>query len=395
MAREGAHNLCVFSPFFFFSTPNTGFFSVSFSHSSLAWPQSTLHALPPFFLLLLTPLFSKGNVEQQNSKHTFFFSVSCKMPAPSCSSFAHGCNLHSQFDIYCLHKPRPTPLCSSSSTRASASASLPEALSLTYGEVVDELDSGRWSFAPYPRCDRSQLLQVHTYWVTVPKERQEDHSLFPDSKKADDTPAASSPTVLVQGEKTVETASVTAFDKKEGGTAPCFSSVVGVVWVRLASSRATKKVPSADRRSVTENGERTAPAVTQESVEGYLQIVFTHPAYRRRGLASWLLRTCLATTEAPASVFASDTCAHQEPYLIQRWHLHTLMAPLSLAKAKQRRCERETDKKVGVDGESSSAAALVKATLSMYQQLGFTERRFLYKYYAGTQDAVELVKQCR
>jgi ribosomal protein S18 acetylase RimI-like enzyme len=298
--------------------------------------------------------------------------------------------LNQNFTVLCLRKPKPLVVINAATCSSACEVRSP---SLTYGEVVDELDSERWSFAPYPRCDRDQLLQVHAYWLAVPTESKsmdtlpplrnvsgarDVHALAPKQQPADD------------GAKTFAAGSA-----REEGPAPRFCCVVGVVWVRLSTSgRKTHNSRVAGR---TPARATTTSATTEGgAVEGYLQVVLTHPNYRRRGLASWLLRECLATTEAPANVFVSDTNS-TAPYVIRRWHLHTLKAPPAASRVRQRCVETPSHERCLAKGEGderNDETALLRAALSMYQRLGFTERRYLYRYYAGMRDAVELIKQC-
>ncbi|KAK7194239.1 hypothetical protein NESM_000338700 [Novymonas esmeraldas] len=261
-----------------------------------------------------------------------------------------------EFCVRCLVKPKPS-VCDGGDTTAAVLPEPPSASSqpgqLTYLDVVQALhDDVEWSSTPYPPCTRAQLLQVHSYWVAVPK-------------------AAAASCAGATAAADIETASAaTAEGTAEG---PSFACVVGVVWVRLSTAVSVAS--------------RHAP---RPAVEGYIQVVLTHPSHRRRGLASWLLTQCLACTEAPASVFASDRCG-AAAYRIQRWHLHTLAAVRLPAKR-----PRRDD---GVANAAASASrdgdAAIAATISLYQRLGFHERRHLARYYAGKDDAVELVKTCR
>ncbi|KPA83144.1 hypothetical protein ABB37_02841 [Leptomonas pyrrhocoris] len=331
------------------------------------------------------------------------------MKAPSAPSLASKKDgLLSQFDVYCVRKPRPTLNDTSKSLPL-----LPEqsSLPLTYRDVVAELESDNWSFAPYPRCDRGQLLQVHAYWVAVPKRCQEKKISAAHLERIDDSSDMGSSVAGVQGlgcennvganrKVAVEDLSQparlpfsSALPQQGENTAsstPRFSCVVGVVWVRLSPKAPRLRTHPSHHESSTEAA--TAQATGQRRVEGYLQVVLTHPNYRRQGMASWLLRTCLADTTTPAAVFASHT-DNGEHYAIQRWRLHTLMAPTIASKAKHRRLDGRHNENINAT-EKDSDAAIVKATLSMYRQLCFTERRFLYKYYGGQQDAVELIKEC-
>ncbi|KPI90399.1 hypothetical protein ABL78_0475 [Leptomonas seymouri] len=326
------------------------------------------------------------------------------MKASSAPSLTSNAELLSQFDVYCLRKPRSMIHDNVESFLLDSKHPPPP---LTYGDVVDDLDSENWSFAPYPRCDRGQLLQVHAYWVAVPKGCEAKASSAPLESVVDaqdvgllvsDQPESVGGNVAVGWREALTDSGTAAVrlsspsrqqqGRKRSLLTPRFSCVVGVVWVRLSQSTSTLSTPNRTSHGAAPRT-RTAGRMP---VEGYLQVVLTHPNYRRRGLASWLLRTCMESTQTPANAFASHTDSG-EPYTIYHWHLHTLMAPSLASHAKRRRFDGQRGESAD-EREEGSDAAIVNATLSMYRRLGFTERRFLYKYYAGKQDAVELIKKC-
>lgn len=315
-------------------------------------------------------------------------------------------NIASQYDVLCLSKPKavthsasPPQVSKVDASQAPLSSSESSAAAsplLTYSDVVDELNSERWSFAPYPRCTRSQLLQVHTFWVMVQRESREEETTTPVRSSSHAQPED----ITVNRERSEDDAASAVLSPppkkvlQDSGSSlfsssPRFACVVGVVWVRLASGTA---LPQRQRVSQGENTVTTSNAGLRP-LEGYLQVVLTHPDHRRRGLASSLLRACLASETMPANVFASDGEGGQ-PYRVERWHLHTLTASTSISRAK-REARREGCRDAAASGGVDDDAEAIAATLAMYRRLGFAERRYLYGYYAGEKDAVELVKLCR
>lgn len=321
-------------------------------------------------------------------------------------------DLAASFSVCCLTKPKPPPGANSSGDRAiggrseqgaapsqapTASASAQASPPITYEDVVQELNTanadvaGAWSFAPYPACSRAQLLQVHAYWVAVPRHERERAAACDPSEDRGCSLARGG----AQAEATATSASLECADGSDATSqparrlhesdsdAPSFACVVGVVWVRLSFSSG---------RGVA----LRAAASSAGSVEGYLQVVLTHPRYRRRGLATWLLHACLATATAPAGVFAADRldAGDSAPYQIARWHLHTLAAPSLRTGARKRSRDGDGGGAAEEPPASSEHASIAAATILMYRRLGFEERRYLARYYAGQDDAVELVKTC-
>ncbi|KAG5472351.1 hypothetical protein LSCM1_03750 [Leishmania martiniquensis] len=335
----------------------------------------------------------------------------------------------SQFHVHCLEKPkesvkdgtRAVPLCESAATPPVPKGDL--APPLSYHDVVQQLDGGgAWSFEPYPPCTRSQLLQVHAYWVAVPSSSRAATPKTREEKASDSTSEAH------EGEESASTKSAekgtappwrsrgdSGACSVSSGPSPCdqqLACVVGVVWVRLSAGS-----PSTDslmtRRALHNHhpGTRSADGapsnigMRRPIVEGYIQVVLTHPNYRRRGLASWLLTQCLACKEAPAGVFACDR-GDDAAYAIQRWHLHTLASTRRTAKRPHddgevtRTIQQSRTQPQHCQGahpcvsERECREAMIAATLAMYRRLGFQERRYLARYYSGKDDAVELVKVC-
>lgn len=338
-------------------------------------------------------------------------------------------SINAQFSVYCLEKPKQdvsdgdaaVPACESAPTSPPSKADL--AAPLSYLDVVQQLDGdGEWSFAPYPRCSRGQLLQVHAYWVAV-QNAAAPETRKPSTLKASDGASEvhkSEVSASIRSAEEATTAPRCSCDRDDGCSASSCPSadalrlacVVGVVWVRLSAR--TPSTYSLVSRRTPHSGQVSAGSATtgspcvglcHPSVEGYIQVVVTHPHYRRRGLASWLLTQCLACTEAPAGVFASDR-RDGVAYVIERWRLHTLAATRRTAKrlrddratwGRQQDPIRPGQHRQDAnhwksEGECSEAA--VAATLSMYRRLGFHERRYLARYYAGENDAVELMKLC-
>ncbi|KAG5472730.1 hypothetical protein LSCM4_02053 [Leishmania orientalis] len=334
----------------------------------------------------------------------------------------------SQFRVHCLEKPKEAvsdgdalvPLLESALPSPAPKPDL--AAPLSYLDVVQQLDGGgEWSFSPYPPCTRSQLLQVHAYWVAIPRASTAATPRAIEQKPSDGASAAH------EGEESASTRS-----SEEETTAPrcscggdgenavsarpsacgCqFACVVGVVWVRL-SAGSSSLCSSANHRALQSGHSGTGSAtgalsnigMHRPSVEGYIQVVLTHPDYRRRGLASWLLTQCLSCTEAPAGVFAPDR-GDGVAYVIQRWRLHTLAATRRKAKrsrdggdatrALPQNCAQPPHRFHSADSCESArvcSEAMIAATLAMYRRLGFQERRYLARYYAGKDDAVELVQ---
>ncbi|SYZ67947.1 Acetyltransferase_(GNAT)_family [Leishmania braziliensis MHOM/BR/75/M2904] len=339
-------------------------------------------------------------------------------------------SLATQFSIYCLEKPKQTvregdtavPACKSAPTSSPSKANL--ASPLSYLDVVQQLDGGvEWSFAPYPPCSRAQLLQVHTYWVAIPNSATTETRRTIELKVnggASEMPKdkESASTNSLEEAITAPRCSCGRDDRFPASSwpsvrAPRLACVVGVVWVRLSAG--TRFACSLVNRRTPHSGHASASSTTatssnigmcRPSVEGYIQVVLTHPHYRRRGLASWLLTHCLARTEVPAGVFASDGSVGVA-YTIQRWHLHTLAvarraekrphdddkATRGWAQDRMQPQQHRQDANPGKSERESNEEAIV-ATLAMYRQLGFHERRYLARYYSGQNDAVELMKMC-
>ncbi|AYU80929.1 hypothetical protein, conserved [Leishmania donovani] len=338
-------------------------------------------------------------------------------------------SLAAQFSVYCLEKPRQDVSDDDAAVpaRESAPTSLPSkadlAAPLSYLDVVQQLDGDdEWSFAPYPRCSRAQLLQVHAYWVAI-RSSAAPETWKPSWPKASDGASEVQKSEESASIRSAEEATTTPrclCDRDDGcsaGSCPSadalrLACVVGIVWVRLSAR--TPSTYSLVNRRTPHNGQVSAgsaiadsPSVSlcRPSVEGYIQVVVTHPHYRRRGLASWLLTQCLACTEAPAGVFASDR-RDGVAYAIERWHLHTLAATRRAAKRSRGdeetwTCQQDHPRPDQHHqdanhrrSEGEGSEAVVAATLAMYRRLGFHERRYLARYYAGKNDAVELMKMC-
>ncbi|GET90731.1 hypothetical protein, conserved [Leishmania tarentolae] len=338
-------------------------------------------------------------------------------------------SLSDQFSVYCIEKPKQDVRDGDATVAAleSASTSLPPkadlAAPLSYLDVVQQLDGDEeWSFAPYPRCSRAQLLQVHAYWVAIRNSTTAEtgKTTKPHTRHGASEAHQCEESALTRSSEEAVTEPRCLCDRDDGcsvssspsAAALRLACVVGVVWVRL-SARTPSTYSLVNRRTPHKGQDSAGSATTgspsidlcRPSVEGYIQVVVTHPHYRRRGLASLLLSNCLACAEVPAGVFVSDR-RDGVAYAIQRWHLHTLAAVRRTTKrprddratwewqkdhtqADQHRQDADHCKS---EGESSDVT--IAATLSMYHRLGFRERRYLARYYAGKSDAVELMKMC-
>nr|CCC90981.1 conserved hypothetical protein [Trypanosoma congolense IL3000] len=133
-------------------------------------------------------------------------------------------------------------------------------------------------------------------------------------------------------------------------------------------------------------------------VEGYLHVVWVRPEYRRRRIVQQLLRRTLSITEG-------GPLSHR----VMRWRLHTMKSSAAtneyllatLRNGVARAVSFKATDDGGFDAADGNAAyeeelkdveLLFSAVKRMYKEFGFCVRRYIYKYYAGKADAVEMIK---
>ncbi|KAH8614101.1 hypothetical protein ERJ75_000720500 [Trypanosoma vivax] len=214
--------------------------------------------------------------------------------------------------------------------------------SVDHSLVVETLASR--SFFPYPPCPRQLLEQVDFYLVacdTSATARLSDLSSLPSAH-------SSGSEVVDYGVSMV--------------------GAIGVVWVPLSPG---------------------------PFVEGYVQVVLVQPEFRRRRIARRMLERLMHRKNGGAD--------NTKP--IVRWRLHTMLLTAATKIYIRSFVFNEQPNPTGVvhtsfaksDGVSGTQLSLeeteqlVAAVPRMYEELGFTTRRYVYAYYAGKADAVEMV----
>lgn len=256
-----------------------------------------------------------------------------------------------------------------SSSSPPPSPSPPPPSVATYEAITDAL-SKSWSFAPFPRCTRRQLLQTQTYLAAC---SEDGSSLL---------------------------------------------GIVGIVWVPLNGRQHLPPISENAKETSSSLATRGTAPPSLPCVECYIQLVLVAPSQRRRGIARRLLHAALGhsmTTNSP-SWYGSSGSEPYQPCYIARWRLHTMdpttdgtrryLAQLEKTEgaaedeSRLPKADHSEDRDATVTTRNVEESEVVErsikniaAVIDMYERLGFTRRRELYRYYAGTADAIEMVRE--